>query len=242
MRQEGQSASTSNPYDYVGRLHNEFLGLLERTARDLDQSKGARDVDANDLLASFLEEREIEARDTRPDVSWSVFADEIPRVDRLLKEGTISEVQHRYLREVEEAVDALGPDLDASPPVRALSDIERRVAGDESLDETDKALLLSTASVARHSTEYWAREANDPSSIWFDPEDPAVSSGGTTTIAKGVVSSDLVGAAVGAAAGAAGGTPATVAGGAALGAIKASAGEAIKKGVKKLWGKIKSLF
>jgi len=139
MRQEGPSEATSNPYDYVGRLHSEFLGLLERTAGEVDRSKGARDVDANDL-----------------------------------DEGTISEVQHRYLREIEGAIDALGRDLETVPALRALSDIERRVVGDDSLDETDKALVLSTASVARHSTEYRAREANNPSSIWFDPADADV--------------------------------------------------------------------
>jgi hypothetical protein len=243
IRQDGPSGLTNNPYDYVGRLHNAFLDLLERTARKVAESEGAQDIDANDLLASFLQENEIEPLNMRPELPWSESADAIAGIDGLLDEGTISEAQHRYLREIEGAIDTTGHDLETAPALRALSDIETRVAGDDGLDETDKALVLSTASVARHSAEYWAREAHNPSSIWFDPADPDVSSDGTTTIAKSTIGSDAKGAVEGAVVGlATGGTPAAVAGGAAAGAIKASAGKQITKGIKKIWGKIKSLF
>lgn len=73
MRDQGPSDATSHSYDYVGRLHNEFLGLLQRTAVEVDRSKDARDVDTNDLLSSFLEESEIEVGDTRLELSWSEF-------------------------------------------------------------------------------------------------------------------------------------------------------------------------
>lgn len=240
------SGSNTNRYDYVGQLHNQFLETLARVAVEASERKEEGEADANDLLSSFLRENGIDTDGVSsfadPHVAWSALAEEIIDSGELLDQGKISASEHRYLNQIEGVVDQLGQELDSPALRESLVALESRISDDPELTENAKALLLSTASVARHSAEFWSREAQAGTSIWFDPADPDVAGGGTTTIAKGVVGKDVAGAAQGGAVGAAGGTPASVAGGAVVGAIRGSAGAAIKKGLKSLLGKIKGLF
>jgi hypothetical protein len=244
MSNEAASQKGSEGYDYVGQLHNRFLDRLKATAIELRSVKES--ADANEMLGSFLKENAIPL-DRKTSVlldsraTWSQLSDAIPEVDGLLRNGDISKTEHKYLRAVMDNLRTLDRGLSTALIQRSFREIELLVQSDAELADSRKALLLSSISVARHSLDYWVRELKDGSSIWLDPADMDVSSE-PSTIAKGVVGKDVVGAVQGAAVGSAGGTPASTAGGAIVGAIRGSAGGAIKKGVKALWGKIKGLF
>ncbi len=180
--------------------------------------------------------------DLTSNTTWAEFSDSLPEIDDYYKSKEISTKEHTYLSEVIDIIDKMSDDLmESACSIIALRKVELRVLSDVNLTQSSVALILSTTSVTRNSIQYWAREAQDKTSIWFDDSSDIIA------VAKGVkdtVKKDAKGAVKGGTAGGvkSGGQPAGVLIGAAVGAVKGSAGAAIAAGAKKAWKGLKSLF
>ena len=230
------SSSNSPPYDFVGKLHNEAMDYLVGTATYAQENEVI--IDINTILWSFLAQNRVEiSKDDfllNLQTTWEEFSASLPEIDELLKNEEISAQEHNHLSYIIAVIDSLDDDLSRVPEIiEAIKEAELKIISDQELSQNSMALLLSTTSVARRSTEYWSKEVQDNLRGWFDNSTDIVIVANKKD-AKDTIKKDVKGAVKG------GGTklilgPTAIAIGAGIGAIKGSAGKAIVKGAKKLW-------
>lgn len=154
-------SNPKNPHDEAGRLHNEGLDYAIDARKTVGAQRGPLTIAITGRLLELGADPS----------SCAVGSTDLDRVARFI--GADPETRYALLKETltkeqlawTEKIHAV---LDVADPVRTAEEL--RKIEDEiraTLPKKDAASLLTTASIARYSTEYWHRQGIlGPKSLW----------------------------------------------------------------------------
>lgn len=226
--------NSSNPYDNAGAEHNTYLDqTLKENFKDLSLTRDQAFQKAFEAYAqtnppSYITYDSIYVRNKTLFDGLRTTTDPTT----YLTNNGLGSVAARYVASM---LDSLSPSSSTTPRTSqtvcaSIKILETDILSNSTVPDQDKAIILSAASVLRHSYCYW--EANGPK--WALSFQEAGQTGTATASwwdvakedGKGAVSGGIGGAAAGAAAGGAGAVPGAAVG-AAAGAVGASLASAI---------------
>lgn len=142
----------NNPYDSVGRIHNEVLEAVHQFIRTSgDTAMGSIKGFMVDYFRKYRNEDVAKALDRIPDhLAETVISD----YRKVLFSKPWQPSTAAYLNQLLDTISGV-TDISAVSLKKKIVLIEERVMADKSISFEDRRLLLSCTSLARHSAFYW---------------------------------------------------------------------------------------
>ncbi len=214
-------ASGSNPYEYIGNSHNLILkSFFEEYTKERVRNEefSLKDLDKYVIEKSGIKETSLAADILNQPVFLTcrntTFAN-LP--DQLGQMNAISVKCGNYLRSIDAAIES-ELEVGFESLNNSTINLENEILADKELSETERAVLLSTASTVRYSAYFWksfsenadvkskGTNSTDKLPGWLKTILKADASGATNGAIGGAMAGGLAGVGVGALAGGATGS------------------------------------
>jgi len=184
------AANAANPFDYVGELHKEILeDYLQKY-----ETQTTIPVVVNNVDAIAVHNTEFTSIDENypglPSAAVEWTMENIDNLENIMDKAELSVNGKLVMNDLIELMDA----LETQSPANVISSVkafESSVMSNESLSGTDMQVILSAASIARYSTEYYTSGPRK----WIKTKNGVTASASTNTLSEAItmsVTADLL--------------------------------------------------
>ena len=167
-------ANDDNPYDEVGRQHNQLLAAFVKSEEFKDLIKSGRPNDSLVIrsLSKFCCRFGYICCKGIPGPFGEPRPEEMIKIIRTSKTHSemlgrlnLSKSVQRYALQIEASLKpSVSGRTDERSSFNQLVALEKKVARDRTLAEADRAMILKMAATVRHSKPFWQGVSNDPTS------------------------------------------------------------------------------
>lgn len=163
LRESKSVANPENAYDMIGQIHNRAMDVITLDS-DLIQASELNSINFNDVnfkVDKYLQESE---QCVLPDRLFSPELSELYQtiltsnnLPKLLKDYGWSRVGVRYSTQLFNILDS---SEDQKLLYEGIVKLEHEIIIDRTLPDTERDILLSTASISRYSIDWWTNTYN----------------------------------------------------------------------------------